>query len=571
MMIEIEGRQVEVDDSFLKLSPEQQNATVDEIAASLGPAPQQAQQPQTQLGADRAQANDAQAYNQQPWYSQALKAGQDVGRLLESGASMGFADKMRAVSSPSSQDTTMGKISAGINYINPINALSAAAVNTFMGGDETYKDNLAKERDQTQGARDRAASAALPAEIAGAVISGSTMANAGATLAGRLGTANMTGIKGVLARAGLMAPEGAVYGAVDALGNDKDVATGATIGAIAGPLGSVVGDTVSKVASKVLPAKAASKVPSLEKMHKEAEDAYTASEKAGLIIKPEVMQRVRSNVQQKLTDFGYHPRNHPAVAVALEELERVAQGNITLKGVDIARRVARRGVKPTEPEQTAALQIVIDEIDNAVAGLGSKDIIVGDPRQGVNALLKAREMWTRVKKNERFMDAVNSAKLQAESTHSGGNVENRTRQLLRPMIDPKVKSRPKNWTPDEAAAIKGIVSGSLGQNTLRLLGKIAPQGNGLNLLLHLGGASATGGATLPLAAGGMMAKYAADRGVRQAVQQLDELIRVGGSMKDLQAAQASLRSLSQAQREAVARVFQMGLIQSEARQQEPAQ
>jgi hypothetical protein len=180
-------------------------------------------------------------------------------------------------------------------------------------------------------------------------------------------------------------------------------------------------------------------------------------------------------------------------------------------------------------------------------------------------------MWTRVKKNERFMDAVNSAKLQAESTHSGGNVENRTRQLLRPMIDPKVKSRPKNWTPDEAAAIKGIVSGSLGQNTLRLLGKIAPQGNGLNLLLHLGGASATGGATLPLAAGGMMAKYAADRGVRQAVQQLDELIRVGGSMKDLQAAQASLRSLSQAQREAVARVFQMGLIQSEARQQEPAQ
>lgn len=35
----IEGRKVKVDDSFLSLSPEQQNATVEEIAASLGVAP----------------------------------------------------------------------------------------------------------------------------------------------------------------------------------------------------------------------------------------------------------------------------------------------------------------------------------------------------------------------------------------------------------------------------------------------------------------------------------------------------------------------------------------------------
>jgi hypothetical protein len=38
----IEGHKVTVDDSFLKLSPDQQNATVEEIAKSLGAAPQQA-------------------------------------------------------------------------------------------------------------------------------------------------------------------------------------------------------------------------------------------------------------------------------------------------------------------------------------------------------------------------------------------------------------------------------------------------------------------------------------------------------------------------------------------------
>lgn len=511
--------------------------------------PQQSQQPQTQLGADRRMADDAQvaaqtaegrreAYNQLPEWQKPLQALDDNARLM--GNPFGLGDKF----------------AAGMNS---------------MTGDLSYDDRLKIERNATQAARDRADSAALPAEIMGDVLTGGAIAKQGLTLAGRLGTANMSGIKGVLARGTLAAPEAAAYGALDALGRDTDVATGATVGAIAGPLGSVVGDTVSKVASKVLPAKTASKVPSLEKLHEEADKAYKASEKAGLIIKPDVMQRVRANVQQKLTDFGYHPQNHPAVKVALDELDRVSQGNITLKGIDTARKITRRGVNPTNPEQTAALHIVIDEIDNAVNSLGSKDIIVGDPRQGVNSLLKARELWTRVKKNERFADSIESAQLQAKSTYSGGNIENKTRQELRRFIDPKVKSRPKNWTPDEAAALKEVVNGTLGQNSLRLFGKLAPQGNGLNLFLQLAAAGGTAGMSVPFSIAGAGAKYMADRGVRQAVQHLDELIRVGGSEANLKTAQAALRGLSHSQREAVARVVQMAIIESQARSEAPAQ
>lgn len=46
--LDIEGRKVEVDDSFLKLSPDQQNATVDEIAHSLGVTPGAQQSQPTQ-------------------------------------------------------------------------------------------------------------------------------------------------------------------------------------------------------------------------------------------------------------------------------------------------------------------------------------------------------------------------------------------------------------------------------------------------------------------------------------------------------------------------------------------
>lgn len=52
-ILEINGRRVEVDDSFLSMTPEQQNATVDEIARSFGGAPaQQSAAPRSQTVED---------------------------------------------------------------------------------------------------------------------------------------------------------------------------------------------------------------------------------------------------------------------------------------------------------------------------------------------------------------------------------------------------------------------------------------------------------------------------------------------------------------------------------------
>ncbi len=61
-VLNIEGRRVTVDDSFLALSPEQQNATVDEIAASIGiradtvAAPSQSTPPSKEAEGGRAGA-----------------------------------------------------------------------------------------------------------------------------------------------------------------------------------------------------------------------------------------------------------------------------------------------------------------------------------------------------------------------------------------------------------------------------------------------------------------------------------------------------------------------------------
>src|SRR3954471_3667967 len=55
--LNIEGRTVQVDDSFLKLPPDQQNATVDEIARSLKATPAAQEQAKTEPPPQRGLMN----------------------------------------------------------------------------------------------------------------------------------------------------------------------------------------------------------------------------------------------------------------------------------------------------------------------------------------------------------------------------------------------------------------------------------------------------------------------------------------------------------------------------------
>lgn len=84
--LEINGRDVEVDDSFLSLTPEQQNATVDEIAASMGA------QPESQ-GADPKATPVEGGYSAAPGWTQPITA---FGRGVADIATSGFLDEMGA-------------------------------------------------------------------------------------------------------------------------------------------------------------------------------------------------------------------------------------------------------------------------------------------------------------------------------------------------------------------------------------------------------------------------------------------------------------------------------------------
>lgn len=141
---------------------------------------------------------------------------------------------------------------------------------------------------------------------------------------------------------------------------------------------------------------------------------------------------------------------------------------------------------------------------------------------GGDILRHARDLNTRVRKVESVNDAVESAQRRAGSTGSGGNVDNAIRQNLRRVLEDT-----GNLSPAERAALEDIVMGSKGQNVLRQLGKLSPQGNGLMTALSIGGAAANPLLAIPTMVGAV-SKTAADGITRGKVQNLVQLMAQGG-------------------------------------------
>lgn len=452
-----------------------------------------------------------------PWYQDAAQAADDMVRLAAKGLTFGYADKL-----------------AG-----------------FLGGEGTEA-----ERAKTAAAAERAGSAGTVAEIGGAVTTPMGLAGRGLTLAGRAGTGAMTGAKGLAARTGLMGLEGAGYGALTAAGHDQDIATGAAFGAAGGALGNVAGEGLSAGLSKAAGAfNRKPVIPGNEELRQAAEAAYKAADDAGVIFRPEGVQRMANDIRVDLAEFGFHPGLQPRVATVLDELERIQNGNVTLKGMDVLRRIADSARKSLDPSEKALGNRIISHIDDFMQNMRPDDVLTGDAQRAGEALRTARDMWGRMRKSEMVDEAVERASRRAASTGSGGNVDNATRQNIRGILDSPKKSR--GLKPDERAAMETVVRGTPTQNALRLAGKLSPQGNGLMAALGLG-ATVANPVMASVPAIGMVAKALADHATPRNVDQLSRIVRAGGQKSATQSAPNAVQRLAQSKREAIARAL-MGI------------
>lgn len=271
--------------------------------------------------------------------------------------------------------------------------------------------------------------------------------------------------------------------------------------------------------------KAAPRRMSPEELKTASRAAYKEADEAGVIFTPRGVQRISQEIKTDLADFGYHPNLHPQVKTALEELDRIATGNVTFKGMDTLRKLTKAAANSTKDEERKAGMMIIEKIDDLMANSRQMETIAGSSEKAGEAIKRARELWGRARRTELIEEAVVRAERRAGSTGSGGNIDNATRQNLRRLLDDPRKAR--MFTKAERELIDKVVRGTKGLNTLRQLGKLSPEGNGLMLMGHIlaGVASAPInpiGTALVGASGaiGAVSKRLADRGTNKAVNRL---------------------------------------------------
>lgn len=383
--------------------------------------------------------------------------------------------------------------------------------------EQQVQEELQKRRDE------RSPIASTAGKIMGALGAGGVLAKGGASL--------LNGAQPTLASmAGRGAAEGAIYGGAYGAGEGSgledrawNAVTQAGVGAAAGGLtGALASIGAGKVDTAAL--------PTADDLKAAAQVAYQKADDAGVVYSKDAMARIRDALQGEFADFGYHPELQSGAKVALGEVNRLADQDVTLKGIDTARKIASNAFQPGNKSNNALNAKVIDALDNLVASPQAGDVISGQGQAAADAITEARGLYRQGAKLDTFNDLMEKAGRRAARTGSGGNIENLTKQELSKILDnPKLR---RGFTPDELQAVEKAVMGSKKQEILRLLGKLSPEGNGLMMMLQTMGGVSTNGATLPLAGVGMVAKRGAEAMQRNSAKIAEALIASGGKLPE---------------------------------------
>jgi hypothetical protein len=269
-----------------------------------------------------------------------------------------------------------------------------------------------------------------------------------------------------------------------------------------------------------------------EELRANAKAAYKRGDEAGVIFTPQGVSRVVDDAIGDMAEFGYHPRLHPRIDIALDELGKVAQGNVTMKGMDTLRKITGAAGKSQDDTERMLAGVIIDKIDDLMLSPRAGEVLTGNNPQAAAAYKEARTLWSQMRKTQHIEKALDKAELRAASTGSGGNEHNAIRQNLRRLLDSERTARA--FSDAERKAIEDVVRGTKPLNTLRLVGKLSPETGGL--MTAIAATMGAAGVSLnPLVAIppviGFVSKRLADRGMHKAVERLEAMVSSGQPAK----------------------------------------
>lgn len=426
--LNINGKRIKVDDSFLKLSPEQQNAAVEEIASNIpGEASPDAFRPES------FEQHEAPAY--QGNRMTAMTEGSQAGLMG------GFDDEIFA------------------GGVAPFKAVA-----DWIGGDgfdigRAYDQLYANETERKDARRAAYPVSGTIGEIAGGLALGAGAAKSGLTMAGR----NVPRLLG--GKTGAAAAEGAGYGAIYGAGEAKpgERLEGAGIGAATGAAFGAGLEGTGRYFARRAASKAAPQAQTSADLADASRDLYTKADQSGAIISPKASTRLVANA--KLAAGRVNERLHPKTLGMVERLSHYDGRPLKLGEFDELRREIGDVIARAEPQDARLLQRMKSVLDGFADNAAPTDLVAGSI-DGFELLKQGRELWARKSKTQLLEDMVEQAKNQATGFENGLVIK--FRQLA------NNKDALSKFTSQEQAMIKEVARRASGRGILRAIGMLSP-------------------------------------------------------------------------------------------------
>jgi hypothetical protein len=277
---------------------------------------------------------------------------------------------------------------------------------------------------------------------------------------------------------------------------------------IAGTPGRAIGSLIGGVGSGVLTNAIPKTVNAPAVTRDMVEAAKTANYEAPAVndlrIAPSAGPATVRNVEDALLQNELDPQNAGEVIKRVSALNNArfeqptTQSNTILSGpgYHIAEDVtkpaplqvadfdlARQALSDVPPDQWRAAGIARGVIDKYLGNIPQADVVAGDAAAANAKLLAAREDAAALFREKQISDALGRAENQAGSTYSGQNLDNATRQQLRPILNDKMgiakRKTFQDYTDQEIDALRTAVNGTKTENTIRGASKMLGGGHGL--------------------------------------------------------------------------------------------
>jgi hypothetical protein len=290
----------------------------------------------------------------------------------------------------------------------------------------------------------------------------------------------------VIGGPGSLATRGVTRAVIPALGSEGagKLAEGTAAEPYAKVAGAIAGSILGhKIAS---PATLANARPTTEQVIQAGSQGYKEPAIAAVSFKPNVVESLSNTISSTLDRAKLNDRLAPQTRSIVEEMKTPIGQAHTIEDLETARQLLGKVAGNfTNPVEQGAASKAIELVDKYMARMPQTHLATGDAAAANEALTTARANYAAGKTAERVGEKLNNAELQAASAHSGGNIDNATRQKLRPLLTSDKQGR--GLTDAELGLIENSVRGSTLGNALRVAGKFLGGGGGL-------GALASGGA-----------------------------------------------------------------------------